>query len=67
MQEDKTNIYSESIASVLEYGGDSDTNACIVGGLIGAWVGLDLPLDEAAGIPEEMTKKLLSCNVAKGS
>ena len=36
--------------------GDSDTNAAIVGGVMGAYVGLD-------NIKEEMIKKLLECNL----
>ena len=36
--------------------GDSDTNAAIVGGVMGAYVGLD-------NINEEMLKKLLTCNL----
>jgi len=41
-------------------GGDTDTNACIVGGLIGAWEG-------KARIPEDSINRLLTCNIKKGS
>lgn len=41
---------------MLLLGGDTDTNAAIVGGMIGAYFGVE-------GIPEEMIVKLLSFNV----
>jgi ADP-ribosyl-[dinitrogen reductase] hydrolase len=41
------NFYFDSIRQVIKEGGDTDTNACIVGGMIGALVGMN-------GIPEEM-------------
>lgn len=37
---DKKTFYTECIKDVLLKGGDTDTNAAIVGGLIGALVGL---------------------------
>ena len=40
-------------------GGDTDTNACIVGGLIGAWVGYH-------GISEISIHKLMTCDISKG-
>jgi len=39
-------------------GGDTDTNACIVGGMIGAIVG-------AKGLDYKMIEKLLSVDVTK--
>lgn len=43
---EKRKNYREIIKDVVSFGGDTDTNACIVGGLIGAYFGLK-------GIPEE--------------
>jgi len=40
-------------------GGDTDTNACIVGGLIGAACG-------AESIPDHMKTPVLSCDTARG-
>jgi len=40
-------------------GGDTDTNASIVGGLLGAYHGLD-------GIPKGPLAKLFDCNTQKG-
>lgn len=51
--------YIDALQSVLGYGGDTDTNACIVGGLVGARVGL-------TGIPGQMIDALLRCDTAKG-
>ena len=33
-------FYFDSICEVISLGGDTDTNACIVGGVIGALVGV---------------------------
>ena len=46
--------YTNALRHVLLAGGDTDTNACIVGGLIGAAVGAD-------GIPAEMRRKVMEC------
>jgi len=51
--------YSEAIEETLLGGGDTDTNACIVGGLIGAAGG-------AVSIPVEMKAAVLSCETDKG-
>lgn len=51
--------FVNALRQVLSGGGDTDTNACIVGGLVGARVGL-------AGIPEQMSRAVLSCDTAKG-
>ena len=48
-----------AIRETLLGGGDTDTNACIVGGLVGAAVG-------AEGIPKEMKNKVLNCNLGLG-
>ena len=52
-------VYVDALRQVLSGGGDTDTNACIVGGLIGARIGL-------AGIPESMSRAVLSCDTATG-
>ncbi len=51
--------YREALAATLAQGGDTDTNACIVGGLIGALHGIE-------GIPPEMLDGLLNCDTRKG-
>jgi len=51
--------YENAIRETLEGGGDTDTNACIVGGLVGAAVGID-------GIPKNMVMKVLTCDTSKG-
>ena len=51
--------FVDVLRQVLSGGGDTDTNACIVGGLVGARVGF-------AGIPESMSDAILSCDTAKG-
>ena len=53
------NRYEDAIAQILECGGDTDTNACIVGGLIGALHGVDM-------IPRAMLGKLMDCDTRKG-
>jgi ADP-ribosylglycohydrolase len=47
--------YETSIKRCLLKGGDTDTNACIVGGLIGAYVGME-------GIPDYMKNPVLEFN-----
>ncbi|KOR32848.1 hypothetical protein TI05_04705 [Achromatium sp. WMS3] len=51
--------YQEAIYETLCGGGDTDTNACIVGGLIGAACG-------ANAIPDGMKQPVLSCNTTHG-
>lgn len=51
--------YIEAITETLAGGGDTDTNACIVGGLIGAAVG-------AEAIPVPLRKAVLTCDTGKG-
>jgi ADP-ribosylglycohydrolase len=55
----KGSSYLEAIREVLTGGGDTDTNACIVGGLIGAALGV-------ADIPEEMKQRVLGCDTSQG-
>ena len=52
--------FATAIKESIRQGGDTDTNACIVGGVIGAAVG-------NAGIPEDMAQKVLGfdCSSAK--
>ena len=52
--------YLDAIQETLLGGGDTDTNACIVGGLIGA-------LHTDSGIPEHMKNALLECDTQKGN
>ena len=51
--------YEAGLHSVLVEGGDTDTNACIVGGLLGARFGL-------ASIPNHMAAAVENCDVASG-
>jgi ADP-ribosyl-[dinitrogen reductase] hydrolase len=51
--------YESAIATTLASGGDTDTNACIVGGLIGA-------LHGEKGIPERMRSAVLHCDTRQG-
>ena len=41
-------------------GGDTDTNCAIVGGLVGAYLGIN-------NIPSEKVKKVLECDLTKGN
>ena len=56
--------FREALADTLARGGDTDTNACIVGGLIGAFRGIKKLLES------EVTRKLiypvLLCDTAMG-
>ena len=51
--------YVTAIRETIAGGGDTDTNACIVGGLIGAACG-------AESIPEAMREKVLGCTTETG-
>lgn len=51
--------YLSALRSTLSLGGDTDTNACIVGGLVGA-------LHGARGIPEPMLRAVLECDTSLG-
>ena len=52
--------YIDAIRETLLGGGDTDTNACIVGGLVGALHGYE-------GIPDQMKVALLQCNTRNGN
>ncbi len=52
--------FETAIIETMCQGGDTDTNACIVGGLMGALYGYD-------GLPEHALKNLLSCQTNQGS
>jgi ADP-ribosyl-[dinitrogen reductase] hydrolase len=45
-------FYDKSIKEIIKGGGDTDTNACIVGGMIGAMIGL-------SNLPKEPKDKVL--------
>jgi len=51
-------IFYDSIRLTIQEGGDTDTNACIVGGMLGALVGCKM------GIPIDMIMKVVNfdCN-----
>lgn len=51
--------YDVALKDVLSGGGDTDTNACIVGGLLGALHGM-------SGLPRHMVDKLLNCDTSLG-
>ena len=51
--------YLDAIFETLMGGGDTDTNACIVGGLVGAYHGEE-------GIPGPMKQAILDCDTRKG-
>ena len=55
-----SNSFEESIRKVISYGGDTDTNACIVGGMAEALYGLDKKYIEIVNkkIPNEFKKVL---------
>ncbi len=51
--------YEETLRETLANGGDTDTNACIAGALVGASVG-------ASSIPAPMRNAVLECDTRKG-
>jgi ADP-ribosylglycohydrolase len=51
--------YLDGLADTLAGGGDTDTNACIVGGLLGALHGY-------SALPPSMVQALLKCNTEEG-
>lgn len=55
----RSSNYLTAITETLKMGGDTDTNACITGGLIGAAVGVD-------NIPLHMRKAVLECDTSQG-
>jgi ADP-ribosylglycohydrolase len=52
-------LYDEAMWQTAALGGDTDTNCAIVGGLIGAYLGLNL-------IPKTKVDKVLTCKPKKG-
>jgi ADP-ribosyl-[dinitrogen reductase] hydrolase len=52
--------YLKALQATLLRGGDTDTNACIVGGLVGAAYG-------AEAIPEAMRNVVLTCDIDKSA
>ena len=56
----KKDNYENSIRAIISERGDTDTNACIAGGLIGAALGID-------EIPTRMQNSLLNCDTSLGS
>lgn len=55
-----SNSFEESLKTVISYGGDTDTNACIVGSMAEALYGIDKDLIDLAKtkIPNEFVKKI---------
>lgn len=55
-----SNSFEESLLNVISYGGDTDTNACIVGSMAEALYGIDESLIKKCDkkIPDEFVKKL---------
>ena len=55
-----TDSFENALREVISYGGDTDTNACIVGGMAEAFYGVDQSLvDKAKGkVPERFVKVL---------
>lgn len=55
-----SNSFEEAIRKVISYGGDTDTNACIVGSMAEALYGIDQNLIDKARtkIPESFVRKL---------
>ena len=51
--------YRQAILETLTMGGDTDTNACIVGGLLGTYNGIK-------GIPKQALEKVLACRTEYG-
>lgn len=59
-----TNSFEESIKEVISYGGDTDTNACIVGSISESIYGIDRELIKQADekLPKEFVKVLRKSN-----
>ena len=55
---ERPNFFALALRQTVELGGDTDTNACIVGAMIGALVGKE-------AIPEYMIKKVLTFDCTK--
>lgn len=51
--------WEEGVRAVLQEGGDTDTNACIVGGMLGA-------ADGVSGVPAAAREAVLGCATSRG-
>lgn len=51
--------FRKAMSHVVVQGGDTDTNGAIAGALLGSWYGF-------TGLPEDMTKTVLSCKTPRG-
>lgn len=52
-------LFTYAIEQTVRLGGDTDTNACIVGAVVGALVQID-------NIPSYQLQKVLECNIGAG-
>ena len=52
--------YKKAIHDTLILGGDTDTNACIVGGMIGVCMGM-------SKLPQDELNKMINCNIKLGT
>ena len=61
--------FEDALRTIISYGGDTDTNACIVGSMAEALYGIPAYLIEEANkkIPEEFIKVLKKTNYRKGN
>ncbi len=64
----ETTSFEDAIRTIISYGGDTDTNACIVGSMAEALYGVPEYLIEQANekLPEEFIKVLKKTNYRKG-
>jgi len=60
--QDVTLSYADVIKKIIEEGGDTDTNACIVGGMIGAAVGYTAIYEKN----EKQIDTMMKCDVSTG-
>lgn len=72
----ESNSFEESIKKVISFGGDTDTNACIVGSMAEAMYGIEPKLIEQAKeklplefitILDDAYKKIKDINIIKDS
>lgn len=62
----KTKFWSDTVREVISLGGDTDTNGCIVGGFIGAYVGIQGIDEQLLNIYFKYDNKLVDENGPKG-
>jgi ADP-ribosyl-[dinitrogen reductase] hydrolase len=55
-----TMTFDDCLRLALELAGDTDTNACIMGGMIGAYFG-------KSSLPSEKVRKCLECDINQGT